>query len=262
MNPIYDLLRADGSIVINKNLITGIGLNESIMFCELLSRYYYFADRKQLQDDGSFFNTIFDLSLGTGLADKAQRTAITKLTKLGLLSSTVKGIPAKRYFKITGSQELITSYLQQGSDKRARLIEEHQENPLNISYAKGRNLIHQEKELAVAEGVRNNTNYNNTKEIIKSIYIDLPIDGHIFFNIYGRYFRDKFGKDHMRLTPEQLDDVSSKLNELIGCDVDRERFEEEVENHFDNLPKSNNGNIMAFLTASRRYFEVDTNGYN
>ena len=104
----------------------------------------------------------------------------------------------------------------------------------------------------------NNNVTNINKSNKKDIYINLPIDDHSFFNIYGRYFRNRFGKKHMRLTPEQLDDVNNKLNELIGCDVDRERFEEEVENHFDNLPKSNNGNIIAFLTASRRYFEVDT----
>jgi hypothetical protein len=32
--------------------------------------------------------------------------------------------------------------------------------------------------------------------------------------------------------------------------------EEKVVEHFDNLPKKNNGNILAFLQASFRYFEV------
>jgi predicted transcriptional regulator len=108
----------------------------------------------------------------------------------------------------------------------------------------------------------NNNVTNINKSNKKDLYINLPIDDHIFFKIYGEYFYSKFGKKHMRLTPEQLDDVNNKLNELIGCDVDREIFEEEVKNHFDNLPKSNNGSIIAFLTASRRYFEVDTNAYN
>ena len=63
----------------------------------------------------------------------------------------------------------------------------------------------------------------------------------------------------MKLTPEQLSIVEEKLIKLTTYDVDEDRFEEEVGNHFNTLSKSNNGNIIAFLTASRRYFDVDTN---
>jgi DNA-binding Lrp family transcriptional regulator len=106
-----------------------------------------------------------------------------------------------------------------------------------------------------------NNNLTNNKNNKKRVYINLPVDGHLFFNIYERYFFNKFGKAHMKITTDQLDDVEAKLGELISYDIDSVRFEEEVRDHFHTLPKSNNGNIIAFLTASRRYFDVDTTEY-
>src|SRR5665648_134186 len=242
MNPIYDLLRADGSIVINKNLITGIGLNESIMFCELLSRYYYFAGQKQLQDDGSFFNTIFDLSLATGLADKAQRTAITSLKNLGLLQVNVKGIPAKRYFKVCGSQELIESYLTQGANRRKELIEKHRENPLNITVLPKAETCHtQQPFFVVADGGRNNTTYNTNPTIqrynqngrasgddptsyINDCVVKASPTIAYYFGVYAKYKR----KDHPKLKKKQIETISENLNVY-----DEEHLELMIDKHFE-----------------------------
>ena len=67
---IYELLRSDGSIVVNKALIHAIGLNEAILYSELLSKYYYFDARGQLVN-GWFYNTVNDLSISTGLYERA-----------------------------------------------------------------------------------------------------------------------------------------------------------------------------------------------
>ena len=96
---ISDLLRNNGCVTVNKYLIHSIGLNEAILYSELASRREYFENRGTLID-GSFFNTQYDLQAGTGLGEKAQRTAINNLKKLGLIEVKLKGIPAKRYFKL------------------------------------------------------------------------------------------------------------------------------------------------------------------
>ncbi|WP_298199578.1 replication initiator protein A [Desulfosporosinus sp.] len=107
--------------------------------------------------------------------------------------------------------------------------------------------------------LKTNDTYLNEPNVseTESSYISLPTNEHVFFNIYGKYFYGKFGKEHMRLTVEQLDDVKSKLNIIIKNKINRNGFEEGVKNHFDTLPESNNGNIIAFLTAYRRYFEIE-----
>ena len=109
--PITDLLRNDGFIIYNKNLAKNIGVNEAILYSELLSRWNYFKQRGQLTEDGFFFNTVKDLEDGTALSDYQQRRALNSLKEKGLIEMEVRGIPAKRYFRIVEDSELITSYL-------------------------------------------------------------------------------------------------------------------------------------------------------
>lgn len=95
-----------------------------------------------------------------------------------------------------------------------------------------------------------------------NLYISLPTDDHIFLRIYGRCFYDKFGKDHMKISPEQLSGVIDKISTLTEYDVTSSAFRDEVVEHFNTLPKSNNGNIIAFLMTCKRRFDVDTIDYN
>lgn len=109
--PITDLLRNDGFVIYNRNLAKNIGVNEAILYSELLSRWNYFRERGQLTEDGFFFNTVKDLEEGTALSDYQQRRALNSLKDKGLIEMEVRGIPAKRYFRIVEDSELITSYL-------------------------------------------------------------------------------------------------------------------------------------------------------
>jgi hypothetical protein len=147
-------LRSEGgSIIINKNLIQSIGLKEAVIFCELLSRYNYFEIREELQPDGSFYNTIEDLTYATGIGDRSQRTCIKKLEDLGLIRVQVRGLPSKRYFKITTDYQLILSYIEKG---RELIKERRKKTSEEQRYCERGNL-----ETAVVG--TNNTN-NNTKK--------------------------------------------------------------------------------------------------
>lgn len=105
-----DLLRSDGSIVINKKLAKLIGLNEAIIYGELVSRYCYFEDKNQLTEDGYFFNTIESLQEATSLNEYSQRKAIRALIEYGLIFQEVRGVPAKRYFKINFTNQFFNIY--------------------------------------------------------------------------------------------------------------------------------------------------------
>ena len=130
-NGIYELLRADGSIVINKALIHSIGLNESILYCELISRYFYFEDRFLLDKNGMFYNSIDDLFLATGVHRKSQSSALSNLKNLGLIDVIVKGIPKKRYFdmklKDKNTSDLLNKYIIEGKSKILKLKQEYRE---------------------------------------------------------------------------------------------------------------------------------------
>ena len=127
--PITDLLRNDGFVIYNRNLAKNIGVNEAILYSELLSRWNYFRERGQLTEDGFFFNTVKDLEDGTALSDYQQRRALNSLKEKGLIEMDVRGIPAKRYFRIVEDSELIASYLVPPEEGRSQETKELEIEP-------------------------------------------------------------------------------------------------------------------------------------
>lgn len=89
-------------------------------------------------------------------------------------------------------------------------------------------------------------------------YISLPTDENMFLSIYDRIHKKYLGRNHVRVTPEQSEHIINAVEKLADYyDVAEEDWEDAVEEHFKYLPESNNGNILAFLKTSYRYFEVD-----
>lgn len=160
MSWLINLLRSDGSIIINKRLAHSIGLNEAILYSELLSKYKYFAGKNELQDDGYFFNTVDNMHKDTALSDYQQRKAICNLERLGLIKYKTKGLPAKRYFKIVEDETVIKKYLMdnveiQLSKNSITSSEETKEQDLKKLQSNNTNI--------------NNTNVNNTKVNVNGI---------------------------------------------------------------------------------------------
>lgn len=261
LSPIYDLIRADGSIVINKNLIFALGMNESIIYTELLSKFNYFFIRETIMDDGFFFNTVDNLQLDTGLGEKSQRSAIVKLKNLNLIDYKLHGVPPKRYFKIIDDTELLFSIIEEGRLKRQALEKKQLE-----SVAKSKLRLLGGFKNSVEEEIKtplvrvNNTKPNNTKpNDTKKVYINFPVDEHIFYRIYDVRFRRKFGKGHTQITTDTLSELRIWISRLIENGITNEIWTEGVQEHFENLPEGNNGSISVFMTDSFRYFEIQNN---
>lgn len=97
---IVSLLASDNFIVINRDLLKMYGLNVALMLCELASEYNYYSKEGKLEEDGLFFSTIENISDKTGLSRYQQAEALKKLNEMGIVRTIVKGVPAKRYFKL------------------------------------------------------------------------------------------------------------------------------------------------------------------
>jgi len=96
----------------------------------------------------------------------------------------------------------------------------------------------------------------NTKINSKTNNIHLSSkDGYIKY--YLKTFKRYLGKEHMRIKADDIEYIEDIIESLKVEDIDYDIWVEEVTNHFDNLPKSNNGNIIAFLSISKRIFGVD-----
>lgn len=140
INPVFELLRSDGSITINKALCFAVGINETIIYSELLSRFNYFKNENKLTEDGYFYNTVDDLCLGTGLGEKAQRNAINNLVKLGLIETALKGVPARRHFKINENTDTILALIEEGKKQIDELEKKQKERmKQKIKYSKFHN---------------------------------------------------------------------------------------------------------------------------
>jgi hypothetical protein len=163
MLPILELLRADGSIVINKKLMQTLGINETIIYSELISRYAYFEGKNQLTDDLFFFNTAEDLEKGTTLTDFQQRKPIQKLIKLGLIEMDKRGLPCKRYFKII-----------QDIDVLNKLLKNDTENNSEQVLKKPQTSIKETKEL-----VSNKLELNNNQLIIQKDNKEITINSNL-----------------------------------------------------------------------------------
>ena len=107
-----------GFIAVSKNLIAAIGLNEAIVFSELVSKYNYY-EKENMLNNGYMYCTYDDLRISTGLSQTAQTNAIKNLEKLNLIKCTIAGFPKKRYITVLDAE--LSKYLQQGKEKIEKL---------------------------------------------------------------------------------------------------------------------------------------------
>lgn len=94
------LISSKGYLTISKELARNIGLDETLVLTELISKYNYWNEKQQLDEEDYFYLTVEDLEYETTLSKYKQTQAINNLKKLKLIQTIVKGLPAKRYFKI------------------------------------------------------------------------------------------------------------------------------------------------------------------
>ena len=80
---------------LNKDVVKMFGIETAFMLSNLAEAESMMAD-----DDGWFYQTHNTVESMTGLSRHKQDVAIDKLEKEGILHKQVRGIPAKRYFKL------------------------------------------------------------------------------------------------------------------------------------------------------------------
>ena len=124
-HPLFELLRSDGHISVNKALMFALGNDEAMIYAELLSRHAYFAERDELNELEYFYNTVDDLRGAVNLNSHYQRTAINNLVDIGLIKMHLHGLPAKRFFRIENNPNLLLELLQLGKEKARNLPKSH-----------------------------------------------------------------------------------------------------------------------------------------
>ncbi|MCL2775761.1 MAG: hypothetical protein FWD71_20805 [Oscillospiraceae bacterium] len=114
---IFELLRADNTIYANRTLAAAIGLNEAVIYSALLGKEHYYRNMNQLDGEDMFYATASDIEEKTTLTQRQQERAIGHLENFGLITTQVKGLPAKKYFRINPDTEVILKLLREKPKK-------------------------------------------------------------------------------------------------------------------------------------------------
>jgi uncharacterized phage protein (TIGR02220 family) len=128
IDALLGLFSQDNYIVVNMALARTIGLNETILYTNLLVKYRYYKKHKQCTQIGGvdyFFSTIEDLEHSTTLTRKQQDMAIATLEELGLIRKKLMGMPAKRFFRIVSNAYALNAIIQIVSSGQASLSEKY-----------------------------------------------------------------------------------------------------------------------------------------
>lgn len=242
---ILDLLRADGSIVVNKKLAHQIGLETAAIYSELVSLFQYWSKREELVDDSKekspqakwFFVTIENLEENTTLKRSKQDKAIKKLKELGLIETKQMGLPKKRYFTITEKiNEFITAHKSvenkhSDNDSGSKNNNEansnsNTENTQSVEFQHSG--VSNSNTLNCSISTTNNTRTNNTKInkesiVNKNVNNDLPFSKNPLEN-------ESKDKKIQKLEEEyKSKGLSSKVISLVKQEVDAKR--DEIKNY-------------------------------
>lgn len=124
---ILSLLASDNYIIVNKELIKKLGLEESIIVGDLASMHLYLKREGKLNDDGFFFYTIEAMQENTSLSDYQQRKALESLKNKRIIEIQRREIPAKRFIRLN-VEKLEEIFLKTSSQKIKELDVEKFEN--------------------------------------------------------------------------------------------------------------------------------------
>lgn len=116
ITPLLEVLNPTNTVSRNRLLSFAIGNAEAEIYNCLIAKHVYYNNHGKLTEGGWFYSTVKDLHLSSGYAEDAQKTAIRHLIKHGLIESELKGLPAKRYFRIIPDVDKLNSLMKLGEE--------------------------------------------------------------------------------------------------------------------------------------------------
>ena len=127
ITPLLEVLNPTNTVSRNRLLSFAIGNAEAEIYTCLIAKHVYYNNLGKLTEGGWFYSTVKDLHLSSGYAEDAQKTAIHHLIKHGLIESELKGLPAKRYFRIIPDADKLASLLRSGEEAQEAIALKYDE---------------------------------------------------------------------------------------------------------------------------------------
>lgn len=207
-----------GYITVNKQLANNLGLYESIVLSELISKCDYFESRQELDNEGYFYCTIQDLQEATTLTPKQQKATIDRLESLYLVKTKLKGVPAKRFFLIADEQKDALETLFFSLAKNAK--QDNQKVPNKIGKKYQTTMVENAKQdrQKVRNIYKHKDKPNNEKEKEDALSQNLPLE--TSFEV-KKGALGEFGLPNIALDAEMeaLELLSNEILKFLGNNV-------------------------------------------
>jgi len=268
---ILDFIRSDGYITLNKKLAHAIGLNEVIIYSELVSRYLYFKERDKLEN-GYFFNTIEDLEEATTLSRHQQPKVIKNLCNLNLIDCQLKGIPAKRYFKINEDIEVLNKIIPQFTENRqtSKRKTSKQENRKADTNNNNYNTKQESKSIgcstsSASRGTSSTFDFSILEKQIRKCYDEdyttMSIDDVIeVFRYFTSCHSEYCGFEHPKLTNKTVTDIIERISSCgdMGFDLELDSYYAMIDFYWTQAKNRNfKGNERTTINYSIAHFMSD-----
>ena len=119
------ILSNDNFLMINRDLIKELGVEETVLFAELCYEQFYWEINNKLQKDGMFYSTVENIEERLGLKKKKQLAILKKLKELNLIEIKYHDTPRKRYIKVNviELEKIQDKYYKEKNDKNITLKE-------------------------------------------------------------------------------------------------------------------------------------------
>ena len=181
INYIFGLLNPTNTMTVNRPLAFAIGLQETVMYQALLSKYVYYRDNNMLIDGEWFYSTVEDLEESTTLSRKQQTRCADTLIELKLIKKEKRNSPPKNHYCINFDLEIIENLINKGLETIEQRKEKHSAEKTRImkiyaekSQKKQQKILENRININNVPNGRNNTSQTDVIKSPKGTYRNVP----------------------------------------------------------------------------------------
>lgn len=163
-----NILANNNYIVINKNIMKILGLNESVLIGELSAEYLYWEKSEKLKDN-YFYSTRENIEEQTMLSAYQQRITLGNLIKNKIISIKQQGMPLRTWYTI--NEDVLLKLVSKNIEKLSSQKIEHQDvKKFNNKFSSFFIPCCEENEYHVVKNLDINNNKNNNKNKIDRLF--------------------------------------------------------------------------------------------
>ncbi|WP_052461634.1 hypothetical protein [Sporosarcina koreensis] len=171
---LLSLISGKGFVMYSKLIAREVSTNAAILYGQLASSYESFGSKNMLihiEGDDYFFLTADVIQEETSLTYRQQTKAIKELESFGLITTVIRGVPAKKHFHLTSKiQEMICNPSSDKMSDLQRIDNNRSESPSYDKRAKLEYTNEQGKYVQKGSSIKKNKKEKNEKEI--NTYVD------------------------------------------------------------------------------------------